>query len=95
MGDVKITRNDHLLVKMMEECSEITKEAAKSFRFGIEDINPTTMQKNRDTIIDELKDLLFICSELGFEYHLSVSEYSARKDKFELWLNHSKQNGRL
>lgn len=51
---------EHLLTTLAEECSEITKAACKSLRFGLDDRSPLDPggMTNREKLIYELNDLV-------------------------------------
>jgi len=56
-----MTHKEYLLVHLIEECSEIQKAASKALRFGLEDRNPNTPNRNNaEDIAIELIDLLTI-----------------------------------
>jgi len=53
-----MTREDHLLVIIAEECNEVAQRATKALRFGLEEVQPGQEQNNSLRILGELADLL-------------------------------------
>ena len=53
---------EHLLTCLAEECAEVTKNAAKSLRFGLLDTNALTPHgpDNTERLVAELNDLMGI-----------------------------------
>jgi hypothetical protein len=55
-----MTREEHLLVIIAEECSEIAKNATKALRFGLDDCEPGQPDNNATRMLLELTDLLAV-----------------------------------
>lgn len=62
-----MTREEHLLVCLAEECVEVAKDVAKALRFGLDDHEPGAAFDNRERIMLELRDVLCIASILSRE----------------------------
>jgi hypothetical protein len=101
-----MTREQYLLVCLIEECSEISKEAAKILRFGKGDVNPDDPDgpNNIKRLLLELIDFTAIVEMLrddGFstEFLTSDEEYeknlSKKKIKVEHFMKYSKKKGLL
>ena len=52
-----MTRTEHLLVILAEECGEVAQRAAKALRFSLEQIEPGQTLTNADRISREIADL--------------------------------------
>ena len=62
-----MTKDEYLLVHLMEECSEVQKACSKMLRFG----------KTDENIVDlwnELDDVKFLASQLSFLYKHNFTE---------------------
>lgn len=97
-----MNREEHLLVCLNEECTEIGKDADKALRFGLYDINflnpsgPT----NKERIVDELNDLHGVIELLIEEGMLPLnwldpSKVRAKKEKVEACMLYAKETGAL
>ena len=95
-----MTPQDHYLVIVMEKCAEVTREAAKCLRFGIDDINTETQKANMAALVGEFNNLVGGL-ELLYESGLDMPELFNReqigdsKMKVKEWLTHSETKGRL
>ena len=94
-----MTRQDHLLVILMEECAEVQKECAKALRFGLDDYYaPAGDDTNRESIVKELDDLIAVVEMLEDEDILepgSFDRQELKKEKVEKFLKYSKAKGLL
>lgn len=52
-----MTRQEHLLIILAEECSEVIKEVSKALRFGLNDKEPGQSYTNAERITLELSEL--------------------------------------
>jgi len=88
-----MTKQDHLLTVLIEECSEVQKIACKALRFGLDDANPASKITNLDDLTHEINDLLAVIKLLKIP---EIAEKQARKHaKVAYWLEYSKERGRL
>lgn len=55
-----MTRREHLLCILMEECQEVAQRASKALRFGLEEIQPGQSLTNAERIVGELSDLVAV-----------------------------------
>ncbi len=62
---MKYPSNEYLLVKLMEECGEVTQVAAKTHCFGFDFQNPKTGDFNRTELADEIGDVLGLVDMLA------------------------------
>ncbi len=96
-----MTRTDHLLVCLAEECNEVAQRASKALRFGLDEIQPGQPLSNAERIKQEFVDLLAVWAMLcgsGACEHVSPSDQeaiSAKKEKVETFLWYSAGRGRL
>ena len=95
-----MTRQDHLLVILMEECAEVQKECAKALRFGLDDWYAPSgvVDTNREQITHELDDLLGIVGMLRQENIIDAENpeaQDAKQGKVERYLKYSAQKGLL
>lgn len=93
---------EHLLTCLAEEGSEITKDACKSLRFGLDDrnvLNPTG-PTNRERLVDELNDLeavRLILIERGAipKDWCDVSKIEAKQKKVLKFMEYAERVGTL
>lgn len=96
-----MTREEHLLVILAEECSEVAKEIAKALRFGLDDKEPGQDKTNRQKIATEFNDLyavvdMCIVAKILNESDIIVeNEIIAKVQKVEKYLRYSKSVGKL
>ena len=90
-----ITREQHLLIKLSEECSEVGKEVSKALLFGLDDKEPNQDLTNREKIIAEFNDLFAVMSMLKddgvFDESklLTADSLIAKREKVEKWIKYS------
>lgn len=53
-----ITRNQHLLTVLAEECCEVAQRVSKALRFGVSEIQPGQPFTNAERIAQEFQDVL-------------------------------------
>jgi NTP pyrophosphatase (non-canonical NTP hydrolase) len=93
-----MTREEHLLVILSEECAEVIHAVSKALRFGLNDCHPATFITNKENIEKELNDLGGIIELLRSEYILDISDPTLRFQKIERieqYLQYSKKVGKL
>lgn len=94
-------KNEHLLVCLSEECSEVSQRVAKALRFGILEIQPGQELNNAERIEFELCDMLAVIEmlqdagivDLYHERLLRAKE--AKKQKVREFMEYAKQCGTL
>lgn len=100
-----MTRGDHLLTIVAEECVETAQRATKALRFGLEEVQPGQDMSNAKRLMQEFADLsmaLMMLSEentaFGREYenaHQYTEWLDAKRSKVRHFLEYSAQQGRL
>ena len=93
-----MTRTEHLLGIIAEECAEIAQRASKAQRFGLSEIQPGQSLTNAQRISEEYTDLVAVILMLNREYPLSPisdDKLEAKRVKVEHFLKYSKQCGTI
>lgn len=97
-----MTKNEHLLTTLSEECSEVAKCVSKSLRFGLNEVQPGHLLNNSDRIKEEFLDLVAVyemCIDAGIIDHSLVfdaTDYAAmaaKKAKVTEYMNFSIARG--
>ena len=87
------------LVKINEELGELQQAISKALRFGLDNINPNTKERNRDAIQRETLDVITSLARAGLlPYSAMISclpngEIYTREAKYLKWLEYSKTIG--
>lgn len=92
-----MNRIEHLLTCLIEECSEVQKEAAKGLRFGLDDTwetDITVAQKLSTEIVDLLAVVEMILGEKMIPEFVE-GDLQKKKDKVEHFLKYSEGRGKL
>lgn len=96
-----MTRRDHLLVILMEECAEVAQRASKALRFGLDEIEPDQEEEetNAQRLSREFADLRAAWELLLDDCAVSDGPMNVRvqrkKTKVEKFLLYSREQGRL
>lgn len=102
-----MTREDHLLWGIAEECMEVAQRASKAARFGLDEVQPGQGLNNAQRIFREFADLLTIIDMLvehsevfdaahdGFTENFFETWSVEKREKFEKFLTLSAERGRL
>ena len=99
-----MTREEHLLTIIAEECSEIAKCATKSLRFGLDSCGPGQIDTNARLMCMECADLQAVLEMLASSncmFQLTASSIdmkiamATKKAKVEKMLERSADRGRL
>lgn len=93
-----MTRKEHLLTILSEECAEVSKEVSKALRFGLDDIMPGQPLTNSTRITKEVADLMGILQMLYEEGLISrpmLYDLENKKIRVEEYLKYSKKVGTL
>jgi len=75
-----------VLLIMQEECAEVTQAISKVFRFGINSYHPSTGLSNRESLVNELGDLLAMVDLILEDTTLNVTREeleNAKQSKFQ------------
>lgn len=97
-----MTRTEHLLVILMEECNEVAQRASKALRFGLREVEPGQELSNAERINLEYMDLITIMEILTNEDILPwisspklQQHVAAKSQKVEKFLVYSGECGTL
>lgn len=67
-----MNRQQYLLCKIAEECSEIQKIAMKAQQFGMDSRNPDTLESNSESLKKEWNDLYAVMITLQREFDIDL-----------------------
>lgn len=91
-----MTRQEHLLIRAMEECAEVAQRISKALVFGLDEVQPGQPLTNRDRVVAEYTDLVAVMEMAGFPLAVvngrRVDEKIAKVEKY---LRYSEQCGTL
>jgi hypothetical protein len=94
-----MTRHDHLLLILAEECAEVAQRASKALRFGIEEKQPGQNKTNGERLQEEMVDLYavweMIVEEIDEVPSIFVADLQVKRLKVEKFMKYSKECGRL
>jgi NTP pyrophosphatase (non-canonical NTP hydrolase) len=88
-----MTREQHLLTVLAEECAEVAQRAAKAVRFGMAEVQPGQDADNRARLEAELGDLMGMLDMLDL-----VPDEERRREKptrVEHYLGYSESLGQV
>lgn len=89
---------EHLLVKLSEECAEVSQRAAKALRFGLLDVQKDQPFNNAQRIEQELADLIAISgmmAALGMIKEIQPDAIPPRIERITKYLIYSREIGTL
>jgi hypothetical protein len=96
-----MTRREHLLVRAMEECAELTQRISKALVFGLDEVqpdphaNPDSLD-NRERLIEEYNDLVAVLELAGFPLQvINGRKLDAKRIKVDKYLRWSQERGLL
>jgi hypothetical protein len=84
-----------LLVKLMEECSEVTQRASKMFQFGGNEVQPGQEKSNTVRLQEEVDDLINVLLMLGFYTTPTRESFHAKSEKIDKYLRYSLDLGTI
>jgi NTP pyrophosphatase (non-canonical NTP hydrolase) len=103
-----MTRTEHLLVCLAEECNEVAQRASKALRFGLAEVEPGQEKTNARRIADEMNDVVAVYQMLAgpvvssttplFAYGTAdtyMADVRAKVAKIERYLAYSRECGTL
>lgn len=98
--ELRMNRVQYLLIKLMEEASEVTKQAAKASQFGLDSRVPGRGgETNEDLLCFELDDLIGVVDMLrkeGFvRYNPDTERMERKQDKVNRYYEMSKLDGHV
>lgn len=99
-------KHQFLLLKLMEECAEVSQRASKQIQFGALEVQNTASGKskkdNAERLHDEIADLLVLVRLLiedreiaPFSKEVMDQRYIEKKAKLQKYLDYSYQLGEL
>lgn len=94
-----MTRTEHLLACLAEECDEVGQRVMKALRFGLTEVQPGQDKTNAERIAEELTDLVAVLEMLHDAKALPplgmMPERWRKHEKVEKYLRYSASLGRL
>jgi len=96
-----MTRQELLLVMLMEECDETSQRASKALRFTLEEVHEGQIMTNAERIIYEFNDLCAVMEILNEEGIFNKPSFldheyiKLKRAKIEKWLKYSEEQGTL
>lgn len=93
-----MTRLEHLLWILAEECAEVQQRTSKAARFGVDEIQPEQPLDNLERLRLEINDLFAAIEVAEDELSYSFRDESlivAKKEKIEKFLRYSQKCGTL
>ncbi len=91
-----MTREEHLLTIVAEECNEVAQRATKALRFSLEEVEPGQEYTNKERLFQEFEDLVAAMKMLfpGDLDKIPDSEKQfAKMEKVERYLEYSEYLG--
>ena len=100
MNSLPMTRQQHLLICLAEECAEVAQRASKALRFGLQEIQPGQHLTNAERLADEAIDLQAVLKMLTDGKHLDLGVDARRRTDLKIakvceFLRYSKSQGTL
>jgi NTP pyrophosphatase (non-canonical NTP hydrolase) len=84
-------KQKEIMLIAQEECAEVVQAISKVFRFGMDDVHPTTMKSNKDSLEEEVGDLMCmieLMQEYGIINATNVLNANVKKrNKLKQWSN--------
>lgn len=89
-----MTREEHLLVQLAEECAEVAQRCAKALRFGMDEVQEGQTLTNHARISEEMDDLMAVYQMLNLRSISTMALHEKRK-KVEKYLAYAREIGTL
>ena len=93
-----MTRQEHLLVCLSEECNEVIHAISKTLRFGLNEIWPKLDQTNIERVKAELNDVMALMTMLddeGFDLLPTEVSMEKKREKVEKYIEYAKRLGTI
>lgn len=74
-----ISKQDYFLLKLAEECAEVSQMVSKCIRFGLNNTKPGEDMTNRERLIDEIEDIEATLHVLKAQEILHTKELNPKK----------------
>lgn len=91
-----MTRQEHLLTIIGEECAEVHQRCSKALRFGLEEVQHGQSLTNAQRIIQEFNDLVAVVKMMGEDFTkgaFDLQAMEAKEKKVEKYLSYSAECG--
>lgn len=88
-----MTIRQALLLKIMEECDELSQRASKAIHFGLEEIQEGQLLTNEERLRDEFIDLIAATNMVISKVYIDPKELKVRYDKIHKYMDYSKSLG--
>lgn len=86
-----MTYTQFLLLKLMEECAEVTHRASKQFQFGAFEVELNQLKNNEFRLQEEVIDLICVLNLIGFKTTVSLSQLNAKEAKIEKFRQYAEE----
>lgn len=93
-----MTREEHLLICLAEECDEVGQRVMKALRFGLSEVQAGQELTNAERILDEMQDLVAvytILSNEGIVPDIGFVDVNRKLAKIEKFMAISRREGVL
>lgn len=94
-----MTREEHLLTILIEECNETAQRATKALRFGLSEIQPEQPLTNAERVVYEFNDIVatmeMLMTDKSLPYVFDHPSILVKKQKVEKYLAYSSELGTL
>lgn len=95
-----INRQQALLIKLSEECTELSQRASKSIRFGLSEVEPGQDKDNLTRLADEFFDVITVVEilltehpELREKFSVSSDTFPSKKSRLDKYMKYSQELG--
>lgn len=80
-----MTKSEHLLTVLSEECAEVSKEVCKALRFGLQDFDPNAKEQvtNEKKIVEEFFQLVAVFEMLANEKIIDPNVVDEERVKYD------------
>ncbi len=94
-----MTEQEYLLIKLGEECSEVSHAVSKALRFSLSEIQMGHRLSNKEKLQEEIKDLIAIVEFLKDKKIIEIKstkvDLKKRTQRILDWIDYSKSIGVL
>lgn len=96
-----MNKDKFLLLKVMEECAEVSQRASKLIQFGWDEVEAGQELNNRQRFQNEVTDLICVLQMLNssivtpVKLHTTLEQFSDKVEKVAKYYKYSKDLGEL
>lgn len=98
-----MTRTEHLLTILAEECAEVAQRASKALRFGLDEVEPGQEATNAERLFEEYNHVRAVYTMLAWEHgfpdidrgYVGHKQREEKERKVERFLAYSAECGTL